>query len=231
MKQLMNSYFTKVLSVLAFGVLFSTQLAADCVYEQVIEGENLQIGTMLTWSTAFEEDSKVFLIEKSEDGATFESIGNVDAAGESEDVKSYNFLDIMAKADRTYYRLKQIDTDGSFSYSDILTINRKFENNFMVARMSAVATQDIFELTLDSFVEGEMNYSVASIKGEVILEDRFALENGLNEITINLEDQKEGIYKLSLAYGDEAETIVLRKVADEIKSKPNVASTKKANRN
>ena len=231
MKQVVKSHRSKVFFALIFGIFFSIRTMADCVYERVIEGENLQIGTMLTWSTAFEEDSQLFLIEKSVDGTTFESIGNVDAAGKSKAIKNYNFLDIMTKTDRAYYRLKQVDTDGSFSYSDILTVNRKFKNNFIVTRMSAIATQTTFELTLDSFVEGAMSYTVASIKGEVLLEESLMLENGLNEISIDLKDQKEGIYKLSLSYGEEAETIVLKKVADEIASKPNVVSTRKANGN
>lgn len=207
------------------------QIQAACTYEQVIEGENLQIGTMLTWSTNFEDENDVFIIEKSENGTDFEDIGNVKAAGDSDDLKNYNFLDIMAKSDRAYYRLKQVNTDGSSSHSDIVTVNKKFDNNFMVARMSAVATENLFELTFDSFMDGALNYTVASIKGEVILENQIAVINGLNELTIDLEDQKEGIYKLALNMGQETETIVLKKVADEIKKKPNVASTRKLKRN
>lgn len=221
----------KILWLAAAFCFVGFQTQAACSYEQVIEGENLQIGTMLTWSTNFEDENDVFIIEKSENGTDFEDIGNVKAAGDSDDLKNYNFLDIMAKADRAYYRLKQVNTDGSSSHSDIVTVSKKFENNFMVARMSAIATTDLFELTFDSFVDGTLDYTVASIKGEVILENQTAVVNGLNELTINLEDQNEGIYKLALNMGQEIETIVLKKVADEIKKKPNVASTRKLKRN
>jgi hypothetical protein len=207
------------------------QTKAACVYEQVIDGENLQIGTMLTWSTNFEDENEIFIIEKSENGTEFENIGNVKAAGDSQNLKNYNFLDIMAKSDRAYYRLMQVNTDGSSSYSDIVTVSKKFDNNFMVARMSAIATTNLFELTFDSFVDGSMNYSLTSIKGEVILENQLSVYNGLNELTIDLEDQKEGIFKLALNMGEETETIVLKKVADEIKKKPNVASTRKLKKN
>lgn len=208
---------------------FQTQAA--CVYEQVIEGENLQIGTMLTWSTNFEDENDIFIIEKSENGTDFEDIGNVKAAGDSEDLKNYNFLDIMAKSNQAYYRLKQVNIDGSSSHSDIVTVSKKFDNNFMVARMSAIATTNLFELTFDSFVDGSLNYTITSIKGEVILENQLSVSNGLNELTIDLEDQREGIYKLALNMGQETETIVLKKVEDEIKKKPNVASTRKLKKN
>lgn len=208
-------------------LLMTSSVQADCVYEQVVEGENLQIGTMLTWSTSFENETSVFIVEKSEDGVDFENVGNVKAAGDSDELKNYNFLDIMAKSPRTFYRLKQVDNDGSFSFTDIVTVNRQFENNFMVARMSAVATQGAFELTIDSFTEGELNYSLTSIRGELVLEDKKLIINGLNDLNLDLTDQREGLYKLSLAMGEETETIVLKKVDDELKKKPNMASTKK----
>lgn len=219
----------RLLAFLCGTLLFNIAAKADCVYEQVVEGENLQIGTMLTWSTSFEDETSVFIIEKSEDGVQFEEIGNVSAAGDSDELKSYNFLDIMAKSPRTFYRLKQVDNDASFSYTDIVTINRQFQNNFMVARMSAVATQGAFSVTIDSFEDGEMEYSLTSIRGEQILTDQMLVVGGLNDLDIDLADQRAGLYKLSLAMGEEVETIVLKKVDDELKKKANMASTKDLN--
>ena len=134
----------------------SFQANAACTYEQLVQGENLQIGTMLTWATNFEENNAMFVIEKSEDGLEFMNIGSVEGAGDSEEMREYNFLDVMATAETTLYRLKQVDFDGSFSYSEITTIRQKFKNNFMVARMSNVATKDIFEVTVDAFKQGEL---------------------------------------------------------------------------
>ncbi|MFK7931897.1 MAG: hypothetical protein AB8G22_00215 [Saprospiraceae bacterium] len=204
---------------------------AGCVYEQVVEGENLQIGTMLTWSTSFEDETSVFIVEKSVDGIEFEEIGNVNAAGDSDDLKDYNFLDIMAKSSRIFYRLKQVDNDATFSYTDIVTVNLKYQNNFMIARMSAIATQGEFAVTIDSFEDGEMTYSLNSVRGEQILEDKMLIINGLNDLEVDLKDQRVGLYKLSLEMGDEIETIVLKKIDDELKKKTNMASSKKLNGN
>lgn len=219
------------LAFLCGTLLTNTSVQAACSYEQLVEGENLQIGTMLTWSTSFESETAVFIIEKSEDGVQFEEVGNVSAAGDSDELSKYNFLDIMAKSPRTFYRLKQVDRDASFSYTDIAMVNRKFENNFMVARMSAVATQGAFSLTLDSFEDGEMTYHLKSIRGEEILTDKMLIVNGLNDLEVDLTDQRAGMYKLSLTMGNEVETIVLKKVDDELKKKTNMASTKKIDGN
>lgn len=201
--------------------------SAACSYEQLVEGENLQIGTMLTWATSFESNNAMFVVEKSEDGVEFMNIGSVEGYGDSEKIKEYNFLDVMANSENTFYRLKQVDFDGSFSYSEVSVIRQKFKNNFMVARMSNVATKDFFEVTIDAFQQGELSYEVTNWKKESIFQDKMLVVNGLNELSIDLTDQKEGIYKLNLLMDGEEETLVLKKVADEIKSKANVASKAK----
>ncbi len=205
----------------------ATSAFASCIYEQPIKGENLQIGTMLTWSTSFEENNSMFIVEKSEDGVNFSGAGSVKAAGDTDEEKQYNYLDVMANSEKTMYRLKQVDFDGSFSFSDIVTITREFKNDFMVARMSSVTTTNLFEVTIDALKDGEMNYNVANLKGELMFEDNMLVANGLNDLSIDLTDQNEGIYKLNLEMDGEKETLVVKKVMDEITKKQNVASKDK----
>ena len=214
-------------TILAFGAiaLATPRAEATCIYEQSLVGENLQVGTMLTWSTAYEEESALFVVEKSEDGKTYTDIGTLEAAGTSEDVRDYNFLDILANAERSYYRLKQVDVDGGFSYSDVVAVPQVYTNNFMVARMSNVATPDVFELTFDSMVAGDMTYAVSNLRGETVIRDELMVVPGLNDVAVDLSSQEEGIYKLALTLGDEVETLVLKRVTDEIVRRPNVASS------
>lgn len=71
----------------------------------------------LTWTTAIEKNNAGFEIEMSKDGRSFEKLGFVEGAGNSSSVISYRFL--MNNSSAGYYRLKQIDFDGEFEYSDI----------------------------------------------------------------------------------------------------------------
>ena len=96
----------------------------------------------------------------------------------------------------------------------------------MVARMSAVATSNEFDLTIDAMADGVMKYILANWKEEVVFENEMILVNGLNELSIDLTDQKAGIYKLSLNMNKEHEVLVLKKVLSELDKKPNMASTK-----
>ena len=87
-------------------------------------------GNLLSWSTTSELQNKIFEIERSENAKDFELIGTLDGLGESMVVHSYEFLDVTPKANN-YYRLKQIDLDGTYEYSRIIHLNNA-KNNLKV---------------------------------------------------------------------------------------------------
>lgn len=73
--------------------------------------------TKLTWATASEQNSKSFIIERSIDQRNWSSIGEVDAAGNSNTRIDYSFVDEqLPNATIAYYRLKQTDLDGAFAF-------------------------------------------------------------------------------------------------------------------
>jgi hypothetical protein len=78
---------------------------------------------LLQWSTASEQNSKNFEIQRSEDGNYFNAIGTVNAAGNSDRVLNYQYDDrSLAASPVYYYRLKMVDLDGSAKYSSIISI-------------------------------------------------------------------------------------------------------------
>lgn len=79
-------------------------------------------GTLLNWSTASEQGSSHFQIERSGNASSFDSIGTVPATGNSDAVKHYSFLDKSTSGATRYYRLKMVDTDGSTAYSNTIAI-------------------------------------------------------------------------------------------------------------
>jgi hypothetical protein len=73
----------------------------------------------LEWATATEQDNDIFIVERSRDGALFSPIGTVDAAGNSSEETHYAHLDAFPENGLNYYRLKQLDLNGQFTYSYI----------------------------------------------------------------------------------------------------------------
>jgi hypothetical protein len=77
-----------------------------------------------SWSTANEINTSHFVVEKSSDGRSFSPTGTV-AASNTRQTQNYSFVDRHPFDDASYYRLKLVDKDGSFTYSSVITINRK----------------------------------------------------------------------------------------------------------
>ncbi|MEM8888676.1 MAG: T9SS type A sorting domain-containing protein [Bacteroidota bacterium] len=86
-------------------------------------GEEIDQSISLEWSTANELNNDHFVIEKSTDGTFFRKIGEVDAVGNSQEIQNYQFSDLSPGQGILYYRLKQIDIDGAFSYSTVLELS------------------------------------------------------------------------------------------------------------
>ncbi|MEY4904633.1 MAG: hypothetical protein RLZZ292_2448 [Bacteroidota bacterium] len=220
--------FNSIFSLVFIAILgMTTQANASCVYQKSVTGQEFQIGVMLTWSTVTEDNNSMFMVEKSDNGVDFVNVGAVQGAGQSKKTKEYNFLDVMASTERVFYRLKQVDFDGSSSFSDVLAVKKKITNNFMIARMSSTSTAKEFNVTLDVFKEGDMQYEVKDLQGKSLFAGVQPVSNGLNDISIAMTDYKPNLYKVVFTYGKEQETLVIQKVQDELEKKTNMASTKK----
>lgn len=75
----------------------------------------------LNWSSAQEENLQKYIVEKSTDAITWQTMTTVKAAGNSNSTKEYNVTDPNA-APVNYYRLKQVDLNGNYTYSQIIRI-------------------------------------------------------------------------------------------------------------
>lgn len=74
---------------------------------------------VLAWTTASEINNEMFVVQRSVDGKNFESIDSVYGAGNSNQLMNYEFMD-KKPVQNAYYRLKQVDFNGEYEYSDII---------------------------------------------------------------------------------------------------------------
>ncbi len=81
----------------------------------------------LSWTTYSETDNAYFLIERSREGGTFQAIGRVRGAGNSLTPRHYTFTDHRPLSGANYYRLRQVDTDGSYTYSALRSVRVPFD--------------------------------------------------------------------------------------------------------
>ncbi len=85
--------------------------------------ESLNNSIVLLWSTATEVNNDYFEVQRSENGEQFKSVGTVKGAGNSSKELNYEFTDLQPIDNLSYYRLKQVDFDGDYKYSDVISVS------------------------------------------------------------------------------------------------------------
>ena len=98
-----------------------------------IRGEWLQDRDVnqISWATATEINSDYYIVERSYENEGFEDIGKVDSEGNSLSVTEYSFDDEdIDRNGKYYYRLRQVDLDGTIDYSDIVVISVDRKGDF-----------------------------------------------------------------------------------------------------
>jgi hypothetical protein len=111
----------------------------------------------LKWVTATEINNDYFTIERSTDAVKFVPIANQDGAGNSNQLVDYEDIDATPLMDWSYYRLKQTDFNGSFSYSNIVPvfIDRLAGGISMLNLFPNPSTGEQIHLELSGFSKGE----------------------------------------------------------------------------
>ncbi len=87
---------------------------------------------LLRWQTRQERNTSHFEVQRSLDGSYFEYIGRQAAAGNSNELLHYAFTDNQPFKGTNYYRLKQLDLDGQYSYSNIISIHSRLDKKLVV---------------------------------------------------------------------------------------------------
>lgn len=155
----------------------------------------------LKWSTATELNNKGFEVQKSFDGATFTDIGFVKGAGNLSQINNYNFSDAELKSGSNYYRLKQMDNDGRFTYSSVIKIDySKFAWSILG---NPVANNSWVQLQLDK--SANISVQIISINGNIIQRiNKGNLSAGSYSIPLNLNNKNSGMYVVRLMVDNQA---------------------------
>jgi hypothetical protein len=94
---------------------------------QYFKGEEWAQGNVLKWGTASETNARHFEVQRSgSDKEDFRTIATIQAAGTTIEPQDYQYVDQVGNQQTYYYRLKQVDLDGSFEYSNIIALEREF---------------------------------------------------------------------------------------------------------
>ena len=160
---------------------------------------------VLDWATATETDNDYFSIERSTDGLNFKEIERIEGAGTSYFTLKYSYTDeeapLYKQVGTLYYRLKQTDYNGSFSYSDVLAVQLGDAQAFEIDRITLSASQEL-QFSLQSARAAEAQISLYRMDGSRLLTQPIALRKGVQSYTVALSAElASGLYLLRVESG------------------------------
>jgi len=164
--------------------------------------EERDCSTYLNWRTETESNSSHFVIERSADAINFIAVGRVNAAGDSQEPIDYHFTDHDAGV-HTYYRLMQVDLDGSYSYSDIVRIHSKCFGNGTLGDIldvfpNPVSQTDRVYIKIFAPANETVTISIIDITGRRAAAYSFDVVEGPNLLDFSAVDLPSGTYFIKL---------------------------------
>ncbi len=181
------------------------------------EGENQGTKNVLQWETASENNNDYFVIERSSDARpndeigqanNFEEIGRVKGAGNSSAKLKYSFIDHKRNTLINYYRLKQVDYNGNFSYSKTIAINNR--DSFGAINQSSISihpnpANGHLEVQIKDLGFTNVELRIYDVLGREVLNS--PTSNPLSPINIDISSLSKGIYFLKATNGREQKQI------------------------
>ena len=150
---------------------------------------------LLTWETATETNNSGFAIERSADKSNFTEIGFVNGQGTTTEKTSYSFTDDNVNTGAYYYRLKQVDLDGSFSYSSIAEIEISIPNEFTLNQNYPNPFNPTTTITFGLPVESNVSVRIFNIVGQELASiAQGSYTAGTHNIEFNAKELSSGIY-------------------------------------
>jgi len=149
-----------------------------------LQGKN----AMLEWTTLSEENNELIEIQRSFDGLEWETVGTVNGQGTTDQTHSYRFIDYNIVNGTTYYQLKQIDFDGTSSFSDIVSITTDDVEGLSIGAVSRES------INLVSSLEGQASFNVFNSMGVLVATAEFEAIKGGQTIYYQSGEIAAGFY-------------------------------------
>ena len=159
----------------------------------------------LRWITSSEISNSNFTLERSADGIEFIPVTTIPGAGISTEQHFYLYEDLEPLNNISYYRLKQSNTDGNLSYSDIIVIKFSSKNLLKVISCS-VDNSRVMDLIYFEMNKTTTSLSIFDVSGKTIYDTKIYSIKGMNHVKLDVPLNDVGCYYLSLSNGIVTET-------------------------
>lgn len=147
--------------------------------------------TFLQWTTTNEVNFSHFIVERSGDAKNFNAIEKINASA-----KQYRLYDESPLTGNNYYRLKMVDIDGSYKYSDVIKVN--FASASSANSCYPNPATGFVNLVINNTNAGNYDYSVSTLQGNIIKAAAANLNSGAQQIRIDVSNVPSGVLIIRL---------------------------------
>jgi len=151
----------------------------------------------VVWNTILEQNNSKFVLERSIDAVNFNEIATIIAKGNSNTPTKYNYIDQKALSAINYYRIKQIDNDGKYSYSTVIAVDMNESSRELNVYPNIV--EDKANLSFLSNGSKDMTLEIIDMNGRVVFTKQYNdLNQEQNNLNIDLGFLASGSYFVKL---------------------------------
>ena len=195
-----NQLNTPALAVNSFNHLYATVQSLQPLPIELLsftaepDGDDV----ICKWSTASETNNDYFEVERSNNGYEFESIGRVNGFGSGTSVEKidYSLVDHDLCTDIRYYRLKQIDLDGQYNFSQKIAINCKRSPGIELFPNPA---NESLTCRFSQNENSDLTLSILDITGRIVQIEKIIGKKGLNQLSLKIDGLASGAYYLRIS--------------------------------
>jgi uncharacterized delta-60 repeat protein len=153
---------------------------------------------LLNWKTENESNTLEFIVERSTDGRNYIPVGSVNSLNNA-GTNYYNFTDYNVKflgASILYYRLKQTDIDGHFTYSRIIALPLDKNKNIVLLYPNPVINEVNLAITVNR--PEKVQVRITDNRGSVVKQQQWSAAAGSTSLSIDVQNLAKGMYYLEI---------------------------------
>lgn len=167
----------------------------------------------LSWTVENDVDNRYFELERSKDGREFKAFAKIDALGNGKAVNTYSLTDVRISnvgSKVVYYRVKQVDKDGTITYSNIRNLG--IERNGIAVSIYPNPARSITKLVFDAEKAGRGNVLIRDMNGKLVQQVASQFIAGVNQQELNVSNLAAGEYNVTITGTGFDHTLKLTKV-------------------
>ena len=158
------------------------------------EAQRTDDAISLHWKTASEFNNDKFIIEQSWDAEAFEQIGEVPGNGTTNEQKAYSFTLNSTQSGFSYFRLKQMDFDGQYTYSDIISLELDGNHDKQNALYPNPSPSGLVNLSYTAPKEEVIPIHIFNTSGQIVAYQQHSVSIGFNQLALDFSYLSPGIY-------------------------------------